>query len=72
MEGVTVDRLQFFVGIKDGSTLPMPPSAEKDKRPLAFRASMQPDEIVALFQALLTADGSSFTLDKAAPAPFPC
>jgi len=70
MEGVTVDRLQFFVAIKDGSTLPAPAPAEKDKRPLTFRASMQPDEIVALFQALLTADGSSFTLDKAEPAPF--
>jgi hypothetical protein len=70
VEGITVDRLQFFVGIKDGSPLIAQASSEKEKRPLTFRAGMQPDEIVALFQALLTADGSTFTLEKVDPAQF--
>lgn len=70
VEGITVDRLQFFVGIKDGSPLVPQTSADKEKRPLAFRAGMQPDEIVSLFQTMLTADGSAFTLEKVDPAPF--
>lgn len=70
VEGITVDRLQFFVGIKDGSPLIPQTSADKEKRPLTFRAGMQPDEIVALFQTLLTGDGSAFTLEKMDPAPF--
>lgn len=70
VEGITVDRLQFFVGIKDGSPLVAQGSAAAEKRPLTFRTSMQPDEIVALFQTLLTGDGSSFTLEKADPVQF--
>jgi hypothetical protein len=70
MEGIWVDRLQFYVGIKDGS--PIVPEVGEDgkKRPLTFQASMQPHEVVALFQTLLTRDGSTFTLDKLDPAPF--
>lgn len=70
VEGVTVDQLQFFVGVKDGENLVPERSADKDRRPLTFKASMQPHQVVALFQAMLTADGSSFTLDKLDPEPF--
>ena len=31
---------------------------------------MQPHELAALFQAMLTSDGSTFTLDRLDPAPF--
>lgn len=70
VEGVTVDRLQFFVGIKDGKTLVPQNDAAREKRPLTFRASMQPHEIVALFQTMLTADGSTFDLVKLDPVTF--
>ena len=64
MEGFTVDRLQFFIGVKDGATLVPQSDAAREKRPLTFRKSMQPHEIVALFQTLLSGDSSTFTLDK--------
>lgn len=70
IEGITVDRLQFFVGIKDGDSLVPQSSAAAERRPLTFKSSMQPHEIAALFQSMLTADGSTFNLDKLDPADF--
>lgn len=70
MEGIWVDRLQFYVGIKDGSPIVPDVGADSKRRPLTFQASMQPHEVVALFQTLLTRDGSTFTLVKLDPAPF--
>ena len=70
MEGFTVDRLQFFIGVKDGATLVPQSDAAREKHPLTFRKSMQPHEIVALFQTLLSGDGSTFTLDKLDPVTF--
>lgn len=69
-EGITVDALQFYVGIKDGGLIAPTPTDGKGVAPLAFKSAMQPAEIVALFQGLLTRDGSSFTLDKLEPAEF--
>ncbi|HTN49651.1 MAG TPA: hypothetical protein VMK32_09490 [Burkholderiaceae bacterium] len=70
VEGVTVDRLQFFVGIKDGTPLVRQTGEAAARRPLTFKSSMEPHEIAALFQAMLTADGSSFTLDRLEPVTF--
>jgi hypothetical protein len=70
MEGIWVDRLQFYVGVKDGSPLVPDAGPDAKKRPLTFQASMQPHEVVALFQTLLTRDGSTFALEKLDPAPF--
>lgn len=70
VEGMTVDRLQFFVGIKDGQPLVRLTGEAASKRPLIFKSTMQPDEIAALFQSMLTVDGSSFTLSKLEPATF--
>jgi hypothetical protein len=61
-EGVAIDQLNFYVGIKEGGVIAANPG--KDQRPLAFKASMQPHEVVALFEAFYTRDGSSFKLDK--------
>lgn len=69
VEGITVDALQFYVGIKDGQVIAATPSNAKQK-PLTFKATMQPAEVVALYQALLTRDGSSFQLESLAPAEF--
>lgn len=70
VEGQTVDRLVFVVGLKDGGELAPPLPGAKDQRPLTFRATMQPHEVVALYQAFLTRDGSTFTLDKLEPVRF--
>jgi hypothetical protein len=65
-EGLAIDQLNFYVGIKDGAELA---AAQSDKqRALVFRAAMQPHELVALFESLYTRDGSTFTLEKLEPA----
>lgn len=66
-DGITIDALEFWVGIKDGEELVKTPS---DKRPIAFKRSMEPHEIVALFEALYGRSGSTFTLNKLAPVEF--
>lgn len=67
-DGITVDSLQFYVGIKDGQELPSPPA--KGSAPLTFKSKMQPSDVVSLFQSQLTRDGSSFQLDRLEPASF--
>lgn len=69
-EGVTVDALKFYVAIRDGQEIAPLPSQAKGIQPLVFRASMQPAQIVSLYESLLTRDGSSFTLDRLEPADF--
>ncbi|MDP1692435.1 MAG: hypothetical protein Q8L49_10895 [Burkholderiaceae bacterium] len=61
-EGLAIDQLNFYVGVKDGDLIAANPG--KEQRPLAFKATMQPHELVALFEAFYTRDGSSFKLDK--------
>ena len=63
-EGITVDALQFYVGVKDGELLAPTPTGRKGIEPLTFRAAMQPAEVMTLLQSLLTRDGSSFSLDR--------
>lgn len=70
IDGITVDALQFYVGLKDGELIAPTPSEPKGVTPLAFRAAMQPADVVALYQGLWTRDGSAFTLEKIEPAEF--
>jgi hypothetical protein len=70
VEGLYVDALQFYVGIKDGQLIAPTPGDRKDVQPLVFKASMRPADVVALYQGLLTRDGSSFTLDRIEAAEF--
>jgi len=70
MEGVTVDEFLIYSGIQDGQPMhPANPSASKQKD-FVFRSAMQIEEVVALFEGVLTRDGSSFKLLKLAPYPF--
>lgn len=69
MEGITIDALSFYTDIKDGQTFG-PSNTPKGRQPVIFKASMQPADIVAMFQSLQTQDGSSFQLDKLEPAEF--
>lgn len=66
-DGITIDALELWFGVRDGQVLVESP---KDQRPLVFRASMEPHELVALFEGVYGRDGSTFTLDKLAPADF--
>lgn len=67
-EGLTIDQVNFYVGVKDGAALAQ--TSSKDQRPLNFRSSMEAHEIAALFEALYTRDGSAYKLDKLEPATF--
>lgn len=69
-EGLTVDALKFYVGLKDGELIAPTPSEPKGQVPLAFKATMRPAEIVALFEALYSRDGSVFTLERIEPGTF--
>lgn len=66
-EGVSVDALEFFVTVKDGT--PLAPTVGKTKAP-AFRSTMQAHEIVSLFENFYTRDGSTFQLDRLTPESF--
>lgn len=70
VEGITIDNLEFYPGLKDGDLLAQNTPGAKTARPLTFKASMRPDEIVALYEGLYSRDGSVFTLDKLEPVEF--
>jgi hypothetical protein len=70
VDGFTVDALQFYVGVKDGEVIAPAPAGRKNVEPLTFRASMQPGDVVALYESLFTRDGSSFALERLEPADF--
>ena len=69
-EGITVDALRFYPGLKDGALLAPTPSEPKGQKPLAFKAGMGTQEVIGLFEGLYSRDGSTFTLDKVEPAAF--
>lgn len=69
MEGLPVDRLLLYSDLKDGELVHAPGGGGKSKD-FAFRAKMQPDEIVTMFEGVLTRDGSSFKLLKLEPSTF--
>lgn len=66
-DGVTLDLLSFYPGLKNGELISK--SRSQDERPLAFKSTMAPHEIVALFQGYFSREGS-FQLDKLEPAEF--
>lgn len=68
-DGLPLDTLIFYVGMREGEALVVPP-AGTTRKPPAFRASMGPNEIVELYETSITQDGSTFKLDRLAPAPF--
>lgn len=70
MEGLPVDRLLLYSGVKDGEAIHPPVRNSRDMKRFNFRANMQPDEIVSLFEGMLTRDGSRFKLVQLAPAEF--
>jgi hypothetical protein len=72
MEGLAVDQLLLYSGIKDGQVIHAERAAGSGPTPksFSFRSAMQPDEIVAMFEGMLTRDGSRFTLKNLEPMAF--
>jgi len=71
MEGLPIDQLLIFSGLKDGEAIHAAPGLfERDRKTFSFRWGMQADEIAALFEGWLTRDGSSYKLLKLEPSSF--
>jgi hypothetical protein len=69
MEGLPVDQLLIYSGISDGTVIhPEQGGGGRERKSFSFRSTMQPDEIVTMFEGMLTRDGSSFKLVKMEPA----
>lgn len=69
MEGVTVDELLIYSGIRDGQVM-HPENSGNVKKNVVFRSSVPLEEVVSMFEALLTRDDSTFKLSKVEPYPF--
>ena len=72
MEGLPVDQLLLYSGLKDGEAIHAERAGGTDaqRKGFKFRSNMQPHEITALFEGMLTRDGSRFKLLKLEPVPF--
>jgi hypothetical protein len=69
MEGLPVDQLLIYSGVKDGEVVHQADSSGKRKN-FSFKSDMQPDAIVTMFEGMLTRDGSVFKLVKLEPSNF--
>ena len=72
MEGLPIDQLLLYSGLKDDQAIHAAPGGGTDaqRKSFNFRSGMQPDEIVALFEGMLTRDGSRYKLLKLEPVTF--
>lgn len=68
MEGIAVDELIIYPGLRDGATVFE--DARDKKRNLLFSSRMPTEEIVSMFESMLTRNDSSFKLLKVEPYPF--
>lgn len=72
-EGASIDQLRFWAGVPAGKqivTLPSGPMGKKDPRVPTFTGRMAPDELVALFEIMYSADGSQVKVTKIEPGSF--
>lgn len=72
-DGVTLDQLRFWAGVKPGQALirtPNTPMGQKAPRVPTFEANMTPDQLVALFEILYAADGSQVRITRIEPGEF--
>jgi hypothetical protein len=70
MEGITVDELLIYSGIKDGQAMHAENDGDSKNKKLAFRSNMRTEEIVSMFSGVLSRDGSTFKLLKVQPYSF--
>lgn len=71
-EGVTIDEFLIYSGIRDGQVMhsEMGSAGGGKQQSFAFRKNMQTEEIVAMFEGVLSRDNSTFKLVKLEPYPF--
>lgn len=68
-DGLSLDVLRFFVAIGEGEPL-LEVRGANEKQVPKFRAGMQPQEIVELYDAVASQGGNRFHLEKLSPANF--
>lgn len=70
IEGLFVDELLIYPGIKDGQAMHPKSEGSSRNKDFVFRSSMPTEEIVSMFEGVLTRDGSTFKLLKIEPHVF--
>lgn len=70
MEGVTVDEFLIYAGIKDGQAMHPENPSGSNKKNFVFRSNMQPEDIVSMFEGVLSRDDATFKLLKLEPYRF--
>ena len=68
MEGLPIDQLLLYSGLKDGQAIHA--TSGGSAKSYVFRSGMQPDEIAALFEGMLSRGGSRYKLIKLEPMAF--
>lgn len=66
-DGLPLDNLWFYAGVPDGEPLKRTYDSRQKKLP-KFQAGMTPTEVVEMMETYITADGSTFKLERLAPA----
>ncbi|HSH89739.1 MAG TPA: hypothetical protein VK996_07120 [Ramlibacter sp.] len=74
-EGMTLDHLRIWAGIKAGEPLMLVPSAQipagqKAPRVPTFTGNMPPEQIVNLFEMMYAVDGSMVKVNRVEPTTF--
>lgn len=70
MEGIFVDELVIYSGIKSGERMHQPNSAGSKAKDIVFDAKMGRDEVVSMFEGVLARDGSLISRKRVAPSIF--
>lgn len=72
-DGVSLDQLRFWAGVTPGQALmkaqPVP-AGQKAPRVPTFEANMGPDQLVAMFETMYSADGSQVRITRVEPGTF--
>jgi hypothetical protein len=69
MEGIYVDEMLVYSGVKDGELIHQK-SGDSKQKDFAFKSDMQTEQLIAMFEGMMTRDGSSFKLKKVEPFQF--
>jgi hypothetical protein len=73
-EGMTLDHLRLWAGIKPGQALimkpPSSPSQQTAPRIPTYTQGMAPDQLVSLFETMYAIDGSHVTMSRVEPTVF--
>lgn len=69
-EGMPLDQLHFYTGLAEGESFVPVKDRPADKPLPRFRKDMQAQDVVEMYEAFASRDGSVFKLEKLGPARF--